>query len=121
MALVEVAPGTVDQTRTGRPASAPQDRLLPEGRLRVLLVRIAHESRIGLEGVGDPLPHVADHLTAAEGAVAGGQRPDVDRAPGPVIEVRAVRGRWLIPPRKGPLGAGRRLEGRGHFPLRLGG
>src|SRR5512134_2898621 len=67
VALVEVSPGTANQARTGRPAPAPQDRLLPERGLRVLLVWIASESGVRLEGVGDPLPHVADHLTAADG------------------------------------------------------
>lgn len=75
--------------------------------------------RLGLcrSYVGDPLPHVADHLTAADGAVAGAQRPDVDRAAGPVIEIRAARRRWVVAPGEPPLGAGRRLEGCGHFPL----
>src|SRR2546428_7603983 len=98
----------------------PRSTLFPYTTLFRSLVRIANESGIGLEGVGDPLPHVADHLTAADGAVAGGQRPDVDRAAGPVIEIHTARRRWVVAPGEPPPGTSRRLQSPRHFPLCLG-
>src|SRR5262249_21785838 len=71
-------------------------------------------------------PDVADHLTAAEGAVAGRQRAHVEAAHGPRVEVRPLRRRGLVPPRKAALAlreaaASRTgLQGRGRLPLGFG-
>src|SRR3990170_31257 len=69
----EIAPRAPHKARTGRPAAALQHLLRPKIRLRVLFVRVTLEARVRLEGVGHPFPDVADHLAAAEGAVASGQ------------------------------------------------
>src|SRR5690242_20419525 len=74
---VEVAPGPADQPRARRPAAAPEHLLGAEVRLRILLVRIADETGIRRERVRHPFPDVADHLPAADRAVAGGKRAHV--------------------------------------------
>ena len=48
-----------------------------EPRLRVFLVRIYGKSRIRHEIIGGPFPYIADHLAAAEGAIAAGVRADL--------------------------------------------
>src|SRR5262249_58522026 len=74
-----------------------------------------------------PVPAVADHLAAPEGAVPAGERADVEAAHGPGVEVRPLALRGLVTPREAALAPGEavaprtRLEGRGGFPLRLRG
>src|SRR3990167_5760410 len=68
---VEVAPGVADQARTGRSAAASQDLVRAEPGLGILLVGIGDEAWIGLKVARGPLPYIADHLAAAEGAVPG--------------------------------------------------
>ena len=63
---------------------------VPNQGSRVLLVRVGDEAGVGQEVARRPLPDVADHLPAAEGAVARGQRADVDAAAAPAVEVGAV-------------------------------
>src|SRR5262249_56085371 len=83
LAHVEVSPRAADEPRAGRPASTAQHLLLAEIWLRVLLVGIALEGGVGLKRVRDPLPDIADHLPAARGTVALGQRPHVPGPPPP--------------------------------------
>src|SRR5262249_61653056 len=89
-------------------------------RLRILLVRTAHEARIRRERVRAPLPDVADHLPTADGAVAGRQRAHVDGAAGAVVQVRALGRRRRIAPGESTLASRRRIERRRELPLRLG-
>src|SRR5207249_8211684 len=121
VAHVEVSPRAADDSRAGRPASAAQHLLLAEVRLRILLVRVALEAGVRLKRVRDPLPDVADHLPAADGAVALGQRAHVDGPARTEVEARAGGGRCAVAPGITPLVAGRRLDGRRHLPLGLGG
>src|SRR6516225_9630264 len=67
---VEVAPGVADQPSARGPAAAAQDFVGAKPGLGVFLVRVGHEAGIGTEIVGAPFPDVADHLAAAEDAVA---------------------------------------------------
>src|SRR2546422_1690711 len=120
VAHVEISPRAADDAGAGRPAPAAQHLLLAEVRLRVLLVRIALEAGIGLKGVRDPLPDVADHLPAAGGAVALGQRAHVDGPAGAEVQARAGGRRCVVAPGETPLAAGRRLDRRCDLPLGLG-
>src|SRR3990172_4014608 len=79
---VEIAEGIEEQTTAGGPAASPQHFLLAERGGRVLRVGVELESRVGLKGVGGPFPDIAEHLPAAEGAVAGRVRPDIHAAHG---------------------------------------
>src|SRR5262245_50999372 len=105
MRLVEVAPGRPQKTRARGPAAAAQHLVRAEPGLRVLLIWVGDEARIGLEPILAPLPDVAVHLPAAEGAVAVRVRGDVDGAAGAPIEIGV-----------GELGAG-----RGALPFGLAG
>src|SRR5215471_16167172 len=87
LAHVEVSPGVADEEGARGPATALQHLLRAEIGLRVLLVRVADEARIRLEGVDDPFPDVPDHLPAAEGAIARGKGPHVHGSRGAVVEV----------------------------------
>src|SRR5438093_9627036 len=69
----------------------------------IFLVRARHETAERLEGAGGPLPHVADHLPTAEGAVTCGQSLHLKAAQTSPIEVRAFRRGHLIAPRVEPL------------------
>src|SRR2546425_2059298 len=119
--LEEIAPRAPDQARARRPASALEHVLLAEMRLGILLVRVAHEPGIRLERVGHPLPHVADHLPAADRTVAGRQRAHVERSAGAVVEIGARGRRRRVAPGETPLAARGRVERGRHLPLRLGG
>ena len=48
-----------------------------EPRLRVFLVRIYDKPWIRHEIIGRPFPYIADHLAAAEGAIAARVRADL--------------------------------------------
>src|SRR5919204_2381869 len=121
VALEEVAPRGADEARARGPASALEHVLGAEVRLRILAVGVAHEPRVRFEGIRHPLPHVADHLPAADRTVARRQRAYVERAAGAVIEIRALGRGWPVAPGEPTLASGRRLERGGHLPLRLGG
>src|SRR3989337_1642437 len=62
---VEIAPGVAQQRRARRMTAAAQHLVVAEPRLRVLLVRVAHEVRIRVEPVRGPFPNVAGQLAAA--------------------------------------------------------
>src|SRR5437667_158850 len=124
---IEVPPRVTQQAGSRYPAAAPQDLVRPEPGLRVVAVHVGGEAGIGPEVVRDPLPHVADHLTAPERAVAGREGAHVGAAPRPGVQVRAVRCRRVVAPGEPPLarrdapGTGTRFEGGRGFPLRFGG
>src|SRR5436309_13698700 len=105
VAHVEVAPRVADEARAGCPRPAAEDFLRSEVGQRVLLVRIAHEARVGLKGVLDPFPDVPDHLAAAGRAVPRGQRSHVDGPARAIVEVGALRSRRLVAPWEPPLAA----------------
>ena len=124
---VVVAPGVADQPAAGRPAAPAQHAGRAEQRLRVVLVHVGREARVGAEHRVGPLPGVADHLPAAEGAVARRQRADVDGAERAAVEVGERRRRRRVAPGVTALARGERaavrgrLARRGHLPLELGG
>src|SRR5437868_1209747 len=97
-----------------------------EPRLRVLFVRIGHETRIGQEVTAGPLPDIAEHLSAAEGTIPIGEGCDIDAAERPAVQVGAAGSGRFIAPGKTSLAlaesstAGRRLSGSGHLPFSLG-
>src|SRR5262245_56355101 len=87
---VEVPPGVAQQPSAGGPAAAAQHLVgRREPRLRILLVRVGDESRVGLEIASGPLPDVADHLPAPVHAVARRVAPDLDGPAGAAVEVGA--------------------------------
>src|SRR4029077_19098305 len=75
---------------------------------------------------GRPFPDIADHLPAAEGAVALGTSRNVERSVEHKIQICMLARRCSAAPRPGPLHAGEatavraRLSNRRRFPLRLG-
>src|SRR5262249_4448721 len=85
-----------------------------------------NEPRIGRKWGRRPFPDVAEHLAAAEGAVPGGERADVDAACGAAAEVRARRVDGRLAPRVRPLPRRQRaagsvgLAGGGDLPFGLG-
>src|SRR4030042_5874125 len=79
---VEIAEGVAEQAGPRGPAASPQHFLLAERGGRGLRVGVELQSRVGLQGVGGPFPNVAEHLPAAEGAVAGRGGPGIHAAPG---------------------------------------
>jgi hypothetical protein len=52
-----------------------------------------------LKGIRRPLPDIADHLAAAEGAVTGGVGTDFDQAAGAPVEICSFGARRLVTPR----------------------
>src|SRR5205823_5216135 len=83
------------------------------------------EAWIGREVARGPLPHVAEHLPAAEGAVARRERADVDAAEAIAVEVRELgRGRVVAPGvaalARSERSSRRGLAGRRDLPLELG-
>src|SRR6266568_2182633 len=124
---VEVPPGVAEQAGARDPAPVAEDLVGSEPRLRVVAVHVGGEARIGPEIVGHPFPHVADHLAAAESAVAVGEGAHVGAPARAPVEVRALWGRRIVPPGEPPLPrgeaapAGARLQRGRRFPLRLGG
>ncbi len=72
---------------------------MPNQGLRVFLVRIDAKSWIRQKIIGGPLPDVADHLAATEGAVAGGMSADFDETAAAPIEIGVLRVGAMIAPR----------------------
>ena len=73
-----------------------------EPRLRVFLVGIYDKPGIRREIIGRPFPHIADHLAAAEGAIAARVRADLRRTGAP-IQVSALGcGRAIAPGKMAP-------------------
>src|SRR5205809_1450790 len=95
---VEVAETVVHEAAARSEASAAQDIVRTEPRLRVFLVRIRVESRIRKERRRSPLPHAAQQLTQARPAGRG----ILDcRRRAATMEVERLRiGRRRIAPRK---------------------
>src|SRR5689334_16289581 len=115
---VEVAEGVSQEPAAGGPAAAAQDLVRrPEPGLRVFLVWIGDESRIGGEIARGPFPDVAEHLPAAVGAVAFRVRGHVHRPAGAAVEIGAALVRRVVAPGET---APRRRGGR-ELPFRLGG
>src|SRR5262245_54597486 len=108
MGLVEVPPGVAQQPAWCCPGAAAQRLVSSKPGLRVFLVRIGNETGKGHEIVGRPLPNVADHLPAAEWAVAGGKRAYVRALEPRGVEIGEARIGSVLAPRITPL-----LETRG--------
>src|SRR6516165_6459594 len=91
---VEVPPSSAKQARLRRPGATAQHLVSAEPGLRVFAVRIDLESRVWLEVAGGPLPDVADHMAAAEGAVAFRKCADIygaHRAPAQISPLQSQR------------------------------
>src|SRR5262249_46526858 len=119
----EIAIGRAGDARTAGPAAAAQHLARAEPGLRVVLVGVGREPAERLEVGRGPFPHVADHLPAAEGAVAVSQGVDVDRSVKSVVEVgmgwrRRLLAPWPASPCSGELHANRiSLADRRDFPF----
>src|SRR6266852_3145935 len=100
---IEISPGVANQTRTRRPTTSAQHLVRAKPGLRIVLVGIRGEPRVWMEGALRPLPHVADHLPAAEGAVPRGKRSHGYALACSGIQVRAVGCRRLVAPWVPPL------------------
>src|ERR1700716_1748537 len=85
--LIKVTIGVVNQTRSGRPATAPKNLVIAKPGRRVFFVWSRHESRIGAKVTRGPFPNVPDHLTAAERAVACRQQSNVDATHSSPVEI----------------------------------
>src|SRR5262245_63638491 len=75
----EVAVAGTRDPRTGGETSPAQHLARVEPRLRIILVWVRGEAGERHEIRGRPFPHIADHLPASEGAVAGGAGSDIER------------------------------------------
>src|SRR5690242_5408042 len=87
---IEIPPAVGDESHRSREASAAQDLVRPEPWLGIFAIRIAHETRVGPEGAGGPLPDVADHLAAPAQAVPGGEPAHRDPAGPAQVGARPV-------------------------------
>ncbi len=67
--------------------------------LGIFFVRIGAEAWIRKERIRRPFPDVADHLAAAEGAVAARMGADFDQAAGAPVEIGGFGTRRPIAPR----------------------
>ena len=94
-----------------------------EPRLRVFLVRIYDKPWIRREIIRRPFPYIADHLAAAEGAIAARVSADFDQTRAPVQVSALGRGRIIAPGKMTPAVAQSRwLSGSrrgGDFPFRF--
>ena len=126
----EVAIGRPSDALTGRPAPAAQYLARVEPRLRVVSVGICSEPCVRPEVRSRPLPDIADHLAAAESAVAFGTGGDGDRTVERIIEIGAGgRGRRVAPrpsaagasTRRIPSSVGIPMAPASHFQLRSAG
>src|SRR5262249_41543541 len=95
----EVAVARTREPCTGGETSPAQHLARVEPRLRIILVWIRGEAGERHEIRGRPFPHIADHLPASEGAVAGGAGSDIERTVEVEIEVSAFLARRPPPPR----------------------
>src|SRR5262249_40630919 len=102
----EVAVARPREPCTGGETSSAQHLARVEPRLRIILVWIRGEAGERHEIRGRPFPHIADHLPASEGAVAGGAGSDIERTVEGEIEVGAFLARppFAPPPAALPLG-----------------
>src|SRR3990172_11775574 len=93
--------GVSDQAGGGGKCTAPQELVgSSEPWLGILLVRVDCEAGEGLEIVRGPLPHVADHLPAAEGTVTGRQQVYRNASNRTGVEMCPLRGRRIVAPRE---------------------
>src|SRR5262249_52726714 len=116
---VEIAPAVGNEPLRRGEASATQHLVGSEPGLGVLVVGIAHESGIGREGGGGPLPDVADHLPAPAEAVSGSEAGDRHAAAGPQVRpagIARVAPRILAPAALGERGGDLPLSLRGQAP-----
>src|SRR5712691_4030508 len=102
----EVAVARARDPRAGGEASPAQHLARIEPGLRIVFVRVRGEAGKRHEIRGRPFPQVADHLPAAEGAVAWGASGDIDRSFEGEIEVGAVAARRRLAPRPAALAIG---------------
>src|SRR5215469_4244097 len=100
---VEVSPGISQQARLRRPGTPAQHFVRSKPGLRVFPIRIDLEAGVWPEIAGSPLPDVADHLAAAEGAVTFRKCADIQGAHRSPAQVGALQSRRVIAPRKAAL------------------
>src|SRR5437867_4297616 len=118
---VPVAEGVADGDRPRRPRAAAQHLVAAaEVRIGILAVREGLEAGVGLEVARRPLPHVADHLVAAEEAPPARVGADGGRCERLLVEVRVVVGRGQVAPRVAARHALLQIPRRGLLPLGLG-
>src|SRR6516165_2814684 len=115
------------ESPAGCPTPAAQYLAFAEPGLRIVLVRIRSKSRKRHEVRRRPFPDIADHLPAAEGAVALGVSRDIERSVKSKIQIRVLM-RWRgSAPGPRPLHLGKTiaisawLANCRRLPLRLGG
>src|SRR5262249_13662091 len=122
----EVAVARTREPCTGGETSPAQHLARVEPRLRIILVWIRGEARERHEIRGRPFPHIADHLPASEGAVAGGAGSNIERTVEGEIEVGAFLARRPLAPGPVALAIGQagavraRLADSRGFPFGLG-
>src|SRR5215472_376229 len=118
---IEVSPGVAKQPRLGCPGTTAQHLVRTKPGLGVFAIGIHLEAWIGFEIVSYPFPHVADHLTATERAVAGCKSSHVRRASGAATKVGLLRAWRRISPGKVTFALGpntaQRLSRRRNFPF----
>src|SRR5438132_4437154 len=123
----KIAVGVVHQAGARRPGAAFEHLAIAKPGGGVLPIRIVHQiAREGIKGRLGPLPDIAGHLTAAEGAIASRKGTDVDTAQEARVQIGLLWGWRRIAPGIAALVAGKaraisaRLGTGGEFPLGLG-
>src|SRR5215471_9396091 len=95
----EIAVGVVRQAGACGPGAAFEHLAIAKPGRGILPVRVVHEiAREGIEGRLGPLPDVARHLTAAEGAIASRKGANVDAAQEASIQIGELWGWRRIAP-----------------------
>src|SRR2546428_106701 len=119
---VPVAERVADRDRARRPRAAAQHLVaLAEVNLGVLAVGEGDEPRVGREVARRPLPHVADHLVAAEEAPPARVGADGGGCEGPLVQGGVVLAGGHVAPRVTARDAGLQVPRGGLLPLGLGG
>src|SRR5215469_1481964 len=115
------------ESSAGCPTPAAQYLAFAKPWLRIVFIRIGSKSRKRHEVRRRPFPNIADHLPAAEGAVAPGAGCDIERSVKSKIQICILVRRRGTTPRPGTLHRGQTpavgawLADCCRFPLRLGG
>src|SRR5512144_622187 len=116
----EVAVARARDARAGGPASAAQHLAAVEPRPRVIFVGVRGESRQRHEIRCRPLPHIADHLTASKGTVAGSAGGNIERSVECEVEIGVLAARRCLAPWPTALAVGQAGAIRNGFAKRGG-
>src|SRR5262249_10686337 len=96
--LIKIAVAVANQPGPRRPTAPAQNFMIAEPGRGVFFVRAGGKTRVRTEIGRRPFPHVADHLTDAERAVARRRRVYRDTSAFAPIQIRPFGRRRLVAP-----------------------